>query len=484
MSRLRGDRNQPDFPKGPQDDTMTDVKTALKDVTLFPYWLDSADAPAVEPQLIGHDETDLLIVGGGFTGLWAAILAKEATPDRDVMLIEADRVAYGASGRPGAIVSTSVMHGLSNALRIFPNDLEALEELGRENIDGFIETIDRHGIDCQQEWNGELTVAIGDDRVDDVRYEYDLHVQYGHDAVLLDREAVQAEVASPLFAGGVWSRKASGTVHPARLAWGLKKAALSLGVRLHELTPLKRVEDEGSRLRVVTRDGAVTARKVLLATNAFAEGHRNIKRRVALVRDRIIVTEPLTDEQLGRIGWANRQGIYDTRTQLNYMRLTRDNRILFGGRLGYFYGGEKDPEADRRPETYERLAGAFFKTYPQLDDIRFSHAWSGPIGLTTRMAVHFQHYFGGKAIYAGGYSGFGVSASRFGADIGLALLDGSDRAATRMTFASTMPNWIPPEPFRYIGAQITMYAMDTADEKGGWRNGWLKLVTRLGFPLV
>jgi glycine/D-amino acid oxidase-like deaminating enzyme len=460
------------------------VKQALNHVTLFPYWLDSAGAPAVEQQLIGRAETELLIVGGGFTGLWAAILAKEADPERDVMLIEADRVAYGASGRPGAIVSTSVMHGLANAMRIFPGDIDVLEELGRANIKGFVETIDRHGIDCHQEWNGELTVAMGAHRLADVKHEYDLHLQYGHDAVLLDQAAVRQEVDSPLFSGGVWSRKNSGTINPAELAWGLKAAALRLGVRVHELTPMKHIDDRGGDVRVVTKDGDVSARKVLLATNAFAEGHKNIKRRVAMVRDRILMTEPLSNEQLSRIGWSNRQGIYDTRTQLNYMRLTKDNRILFGGRLGYFYGGERDPEADRQPQVYERLGEAFFKTFPQLEDIRFSHAWSGPIALTTRMAVHFQHYYGGKAIYAGGYSGFGVSASRFGADIGLALLDGHDRPECRMTFSSSMPNWIPPEPFRTIGAKITMYAMDTADEKGGWRVPWLKFVTRLGFPLV
>ena len=459
------------------------ARTALKDATLFPFWLDSADAPPVAQQLTGTTETDLLIVGGGFTGLWAAILAKEADPSRDVVLIEADRVAHGASGRPGAIVSTSVMHGLSNAQRVFPDDLDALEALGRANMEAFVDALERYGIDCHQEWNGELHVAVGEDRLDDLRREYELHRHYGHDAVLLDRAGIQAEIASPLFSGGVWLRSNAGTVHPARLAWGLKVAAATLGVRLHEQTPLIGVEDLGSRLRVTTGEGAILTPKLLLATNAFAAGHKDIKRRVAMVRDRIVMTEPLSDGQLGRVGWAHRQGVYDNRTQLNYMRLTRDNRILFGGRLGYFYNGDPDPPADRRPQTYEPLAAAFFATFPQLSDIRFSHAWSGPIALTTRMAVHFQHYYGGKAIYAGGYSGFGVSASRFGADIGLALLDGSDRPECRLAFASTMPRRIPPEPFRNIGAKITMYALDTADEKGGWRVPWLKFVTRLGFPL-
>ena len=383
------------------------AQRALRDVTFFPFWLDSADAPTSEPQLIGSTEADLVIVGGGFTGLWGAIQAKEADPGRDVVLIEAGKVAYGASGRPGAIVSTSLMHGLHNAVRIFPNDIAQLEKLGQENIDGFLDTLGRHQIDAHQTWGGELTVAIGDERVSDVQEEYELHRQYGHDVSLLDREQVQAEISSPLYAGACWNKKQSGTVHPARLAWGLKAAAIKLGVRLYEHTPMEDLTDEGSTIRIRTHDGAVRTPKVLLCTNAFAAGHAHIKRRVVCIRDRIIATEPLSDEQVERIGWKNRQGVYDTRTQLNYTRMTKDNRIIFGGRLSYYYGGQTDPAGDRIVDPYFRLAGAFHKTFPQLDDIRFTHAWGGPIALTTRMAVHYQSYHDSKVVWAGGYSGFG-----------------------------------------------------------------------------
>lgn len=182
------------------------------------------------------------------------------------------------------------------------------------------------------------------------------------------------------------------------------------------------------------------------------------------------------------LGWANRQGIYDTRTQMNYFRLTRDNRILFGGRLGYFYGNDTDPEYDKTAAPYEKLAQRFFHNFPQLEGVSFSHAWSGPVGLTTRMAVHFQKYCGGAAIYAGGYSGFGVTAARFGARIGLALLDNKDIPELRMKFARTEPSFIPPEPFRWLGARITIYAVDTQEEKGGWRTPWIKFVEKFGFP--
>jgi glycine/D-amino acid oxidase-like deaminating enzyme len=462
---------------------MASIERALSDTTLYPLWLDHPDAPQAEHPLIGRSEADLVVVGGGFTGLWAAIQAKEADPGRDVVLVEAGKVAHGASGRPGGIVSTSVMHGLSNAARIFPGDLDALEKLGHDNAQGFSDSLARYDIDAEVEWGGELTVAIEQAHLADLQEELALHQKHGYDVAYLDREAVQAEIASPLFQGGVWARANSGTVHPAKLAWGLKKAAQSLGVRLYEHSPLTGLEHDGAAVVVRTHDGAVRTGKVLLATNAFAAGDRRIKRRVAAIRDRIVATEPLSDEQLARLGWRNRQGVYDTRTQLNYTRLTKDNRIVFGGRVGYYFDNDTDPEADRDIRTYERLAGTFFKTFPQLDDVRFTHAWGGPIALTTRMAVHFQRYHDGKVIYAGGYSGFGVAASRFGARVGLAILDGSEAAETKLEFATSMPNVIPPEPFRWIGAKLTMYALDDVDAKGGWRAAWIRFVHKLGFPL-
>ena len=458
---------------------------ALNDVTFFPLWLDREEAPAVEPQVIGHTSADLLIVGGGFTGIWAAILAKEANPERDVMLIEAGKVAYGASGRPGGVVSTSIMHGLHNAERLFPGDIAELERLGQENMRGFLDTLERHEIDAHNTWGGELTVAIGEERIPDVRAEHELHARYGHNVEFLDKDALAEQIVSPLFSAGCWSKDLSGTVHPALLAWGLKRAALSLGVRLHELTPMEKVERANGVLKVTTHDGSIKAKKILLGTNAFAAGDKRIKRRVAGIRDRIIATELLSDEQMARVGWAERQGIYDTRTQLNYMRRTKDNRITFGGRLTYYYDGtdNTDPAGERVVEPYLRLAEAFHRTFPQLDDVRFTHAWSGPIALTTRMAVHFQEYMDGDMVWAGGYSGFGISTSRFGARLGLAKLDRADLPELKLDFATTMPNVIPPEPFRWLGSKITLYALDTADEKGGWRHAWLRLVQAMGFPL-
>ena len=466
------------------DHTETALR-ALANTRFDTYWLDSLDPVDDEPALVQDISCDLLVVGGGFCGLWGAIQAREQNPARDVVLIEAKSIANGASGRPAAIMSTSVMHGIHNTERMFPGEVTELEEFGRENMDGFRNAIEQYDIDCDIEWGGEMTVSIGDQGLETIEEEYQLYKKYGHDAVKLDKDQVQAEISSPIFHGAVWSKSRSGTVHPGKLVRNLKRVALELGVRVFENTPHLSNHLEAGKIRVKTPRGNIDADRVLLATNAWAAGHKKINTRVAAIRDRIVMSEPLTAQQMEKVGWNNRQGIYDTRTQLNYMRLTADNRILFGGRLSYFFGNNTDPALDKTPKPYIRLLGSFYRTFPQLkDEIRFSHAWSGPIGLTTRMAVHYQRYHGGKMVYAGGYSGFGVTATRFGARVGLAVLDGVDIPETRMTFAQTLPNYIPPEPFRWIGAKITMYALDTIDEKGGWRIPWIKMVQWMGFPVT
>ncbi len=461
------------------------AKQALNNTTFDTYWLDSLEAVEDMPGLDQKIACDLLVVGGGFCGLWAAIQAKEKSPTRDIVLIEARSIANGASGRPAAIMSTSVMHGIHNTERMFPGEVEELEDLGRENMDGFRATIEKYRIDCDIEWSGEMTVSIGDQGLDVVEDEYQLYRKYGHDAHRLGKEQVQTEVHSPVFHGAVWSKSRSGTVHPGKLVRGLKRVAQELGVRIFENTPQLFNKPDSGKIRVMTPGGAIEANRVFLATNAWAAGHNKIKTRVAAIRDRILMTEPLSTVQMDTIGWNNRQGIYDTRTQLNYMRLTADNRILFGGRLEYFFGNNTDPKQDKEAAPYIRLVQSFYRTFPQLkNDIKFSHAWSGPIGLTTRMAVHYQSYYEGKMVYAGGYSGFGVTATRFGARVGLAILDNDDIPEIRMEFANTIPNYIPPEPFRWMGAKITMYALDTVDEKGGWRKPWVWLVQKMGFPIT
>jgi glycine/D-amino acid oxidase-like deaminating enzyme len=460
-----------------------DTQAALAGAKLFPFWLDNPAAPGAEPELVGDTKADLLIIGGGFTGLWAAVQAKELMPELDVVLIEAHLVAHGASGRAGGIISTSVMHGLPNAVRVFPNDIDQLEQFGQHNLDGFEATLERYGIDADIEWNGEMTVAVDAAHLDHLRGDCELHRKHGHNVVLLNREETREQLDSPLFEGALWSRDRSGIVHPAKLAWGLKRAALSLGVRLYEHTPLVTVTDDGPTVYVTTPKGSVRAPRVVLGSGTAKVGVADINRRVMQVRDHVLATEPLTSEQLARIGWKNRQGIYDTRTQLNYFRLTRNNNIIFGGLVSYHFDGDPDPQQDRERETYTRLAQAFYRTFPQLADVRFSHAWGGPIDYCSRGSVFAKRYLGGKAVFVAGYTGFGVAASRFGAFMGLNILFDRDSPERELDIANLSPTYIPPEPFRWIGAKITFHAFDGADAEGGWKRAWINGIKAMGFPM-
>ncbi|WP_077033612.1 FAD-binding oxidoreductase [Pelomonas sp. KK5] len=457
---------------------------AFANTRFFPFWLDSPAAPAVEPELRGERRAGVVVIGGGFTGLWAAIQAKEADPRQEVVLIEAGKVAHGASGRPCGIISTSIMHGLANAARVFPKDIDQLEELGRLNLDGFQRDLERFGIDADVEWNGELTAAIEPGHVDVLREDYELHLEHGHDMLLLDAGEARAQIDSPLFHGALWGRQRSGTIHPAKLAWGLKAAALKVGVKLYENSPLERIVEEGQDLVLHTPVGVVRTARAFFATGCAKVGIGDINRRVMNVQDHIMATEPLTAEQLARVGWQNRQGFYDTRTQLNYGRLTKDNRIIFGGSVTYHYGEHTDPDENRRPETYAGLVDAFFKTFPQLHDVKFSHAWGGPIDYCSRGSVFVTRYFGGKAVFVAGYTGFGVAASRFGATMGLNTLFGrKDAPEQKLDIARKGTAWIPPGILRWLGAKITFIAFDGADAEGGWKRAWIKSVKALGFPM-
>jgi len=171
------------------------AQLALSTTRFTTYWLDSieldsaeldsAESPSSHTALDDSASCDLLVVGGGFCGLWAAILAKENNADRDVLLIEAKSIANGASGRAAAIMSTSVMHGIDNTERMFPDEVAKLEMLGKENIKGFQETLERYGIDCDVEWTGEMKVSVGDDGLDCIEEDYELYCKYAHDAVKL-----------------------------------------------------------------------------------------------------------------------------------------------------------------------------------------------------------------------------------------------------------------------------------------------------------
>ncbi|MGW5671221.1 NAD(P)/FAD-dependent oxidoreductase, partial [Micromonospora sp. NPDC003776] len=225
---------------------------ALAAAAPVPYWLDRPERPDPLPALAGTHDTDLLVIGGGYSGLWTALLAKEADPDRDVLLVEAGTCGWAASGRNGGFCAASLTHGLANGVDRFPGEIDELERLGRENLDAIAATVAKHGIDCDFERTGELAVAVEPYQLAGLVEDAELARRYGHDVRLLDRDEVRAEVDSPTYLGGMWDRDRVAMLDPARLAWGLRRAALDLGVRIHEHTRVTGLRRDGGALRATT----------------------------------------------------------------------------------------------------------------------------------------------------------------------------------------------------------------------------------------
>mgnify|MGYP001824216153 FL=1 len=457
-----------------------DHRGSLADAEPVPFWLDGP-APEAGPTLAGDVDADLVVVGGGYSGLWTALRAKERDPSRHVVLLEAQRIGGAASGRNGGFCSASLTHGIGNGVARWPEEVETLERLGLANLDEIEVTLQRYGIDAEYERAGEISVATQPWHVDDQLADLELLRRLGHDAEWLDTGAMRTEVASPTYHGGLWDRTGTALVHPAKLAWGLAAAARSLGVDIYEDTPAVGMASEGPAMLVHAEFGSVRARQVALATNAFPPLLRRIRHYVVPVWDYVLMTEPLTPSQRESIGWRGRQGLADAANQFHYYRLSADDRILWGGYDAVYYsGGRIASEYQHRARTYLTLADNFFATFPQLEGIGFSHRWGGVIDTCSRFSPFWGTSHDGRVAYVVGFTGLGVGATRFGADVMLDLLSGESTERTRLRMVRTKPLPFPPEPVRTGVIELTRRSIAAADANGGRRNLWLRTLDRFG----
>ena len=439
------------------------------------YWLADPDRPGRLPALAGDASADLAVVGGGYTGLWTALLAAER--GFSVVLLEGEGCGDGASGRNGGFVHPSLTHGFGNGLDRWPEEIDELDRLGSANVREIGETIARLGIDCDWRVDGELGVARTMADLRDLREEYAAMAARGRAVRWLEPAEIGARGTS--FLGGLLETEV-GLVEPARLAWGLRQACLDAGVRIHESTPVTGLAPVGDGMVLSTPGGAVTARRVALATNAWRPLVRAARSRIVPVYDYVLMSEPLTPEQDERLGWSGGYGLNDASPVFVYTRMTRDRRILWGGYDAvYFFGGRTGPAYERLPETHERLGELFRERFPQVAELRWDYRWAGVIDTCSRFSAYFDTAYDGRVAYALGYTGLGVAATRFGAQVMLDLLAGEETERTRLRMVRERPLPFPPEPVRWAGITLTRRAM-MRSARTGRRGPWLSLLDRVG----
>ncbi len=446
------------------------------------YWLAASDAPPQRPAIAGNVTADVVIVGGGFTGLWTAIALTDTDPDLRVVVLEAASVGYGASGRNGGFCSASLTHGLANGILHFPDELAVLEREGIDNLAALVDFTRTEGIDCDLEETGILDVADKRHQVDEFRAWVDEAAEWGEELVFLDRDEIQAEVHSPLWQAGLYRPPGRDVIlDPAKLVRGLARVAERRGVAIHEGSRVTSVARRAGRVEVRTADATLTADHVVVATSAYSGWLKRLSAHFVPVYDYVLVSEPMTQEQRDSIGWKRRQGMSDGNNQFHYFRLTADDRILWGGYDAiYYFNNGVGPELDRRPETFARLEQQFRAAFPQLADLRFPYRWGGAIDTTSRFTVTFGQALGGRLTYALGYTGLGVGASRWAGGIVRDFILRPESELLKLRFVQSRPIPFPPEPLRYATVQAVRWELDRADRNEGRRGVLLRTLDALG----
>lgn len=463
------------FEKNPPAQAVIDQ--SLSGTKLGCYWIDDVEQTAARYQsLPGARQADDVVVGGGYAGLWTAIKLKTEHPERRVVLLEAKRVGWAASGRNGGFCEASITHGEPNAESRWPDEVDQLRRIGYENLDAIERFITEHGLDVDFERTGQLSVANEPYQVEWVGESPDPHVE------ALDTAQVQQRIASPTFLAGEFSPRENANLHPAKLAAELARHANEIGVEIYEETRVLSLGGQADEpLQFETDRGTVTAERAALCTNVFPSLLKRYAFHTVPVYDYVLMTEPLSDEQLASIGWDGREGLADMANQFHYSRLTKDNRILWGGYDAvYFAGGRIKPSHEDRMQSHRKLASHFFTTFPQLAGLKFTHRWAGVIDTSTRFCAFWGQAHGGRVQYVAGFTGLGVGATHFAADVIVDRLEGRVTERTELKMVKDVPLPFPPEPLASIGINMTRWSLDRADHNDGKRNILLKTLDALG----
>jgi glycine/D-amino acid oxidase-like deaminating enzyme len=445
------------------------------------FWL-ARRPPRGHRPLESSCDADIAVIGAGLTGLWTALFLKELEPGLEVAVIEQGLAAYGASGRNAGMLSETVDHGHGLAIEHFgESEARRLAALGEANVAEMTAFLAERGILCDYEPTGRLMVALTAAHVEEAERTVTTARRLGLDSFhLLDRSAVQAEVHSPLYLGGV-AVTGGGILDPVKLVDGLRAEAERLGVRVYERSRATAIETVGAAARVRTEAGSVTARRLVLATSAYTHHLLPaITHRFIPLYDYILVSDPLTPAQRDAIGWRRRQGITDGRTFFNYYRLTDDDRILWGtSEAAYYAGNRVDPACDHSPAHYAALRASFRRHFPALAGLEFPYAWGGPICSTTRMTPFFGRALGGRATYGLGYTGHGLGTTRLAGRILAHMALDRPSELLDLALVRKRPFPYPPEPLRSWSVAAVTRALRRVDD-GERPNLMLRVLERMG----
>ena len=456
--------------------------------TRYGYWLEEAGPIEPTAPLSGDTTADVVIVGGGYLGLWTAWQLKQLEPGLDVVVLDAALAGHGPSGRNGGFVST--LWDDLPILRYRVGDTRAVEvcRASERAVHGIGAWCTAEGVDAWFVSAPTLYVATSDAQVGDWDEIVTACAEVGvaEEAQPLDEDAIRSRCSSPLFRGGGLLLRTAANVHPARLSLGLRQKVIAAGVRLHERTRVARVDQDAT---VRTAAGhTLTAGAAVLAVNSATPSFAGYRLALGVASSHMVITEPVP-ELLAEIGWTGGEAIADCRTLLHYLRTTRDGRIALGwggGRMGF--GGRHTSMLDLDARAVATAREDLLRMFPQLQAEQVTHAWGGPIDVSpTHLPIfgsrgHVHHGFG--------FTGNGVGPSYLGGEILARLaLDRRDDL-TGLALVDPESKLMPPEPLRWAGGTAIRAALvrrdaayDSAKDPGPLTAFVASLPRRLGLRL-
>ncbi len=399
-------------------------------------------------------------MGGGYTGLWTALALAEREPGLDVVVLEADQCGRGPSGRNGGFLHGYWSHLPRLRERFGDAGALAVARAADSIVPGVRAFWEARGADVWFREGGLLRVSVAPAQDRSVERQVAAARELGvpEEAVELSGEELAERIRSPRFRKGVFVRDCA-TVQPARLVLALRRAAAE-SVRLHERTRVTRVS-EGL---VETERGRVRAKEIVVAVNAVAAGWKPLRGRLTVFGSYVVLTEP-APELVEQIGWTGGEAMIDGRMFLHYFRATQDGRVLMGSGSGPIgFGGRIDGRFTEDEATAARAERGLRRLLPGLADAKITHAWGGPIDVSSDHLPFFGTVPGTRIHHGAGYSGHGVGPSWLGGQILARLALGVDDELTRLPLVTRRVPRLPPEPIRRLGGGLVRAAIMACEE--------------------
>ncbi len=448
------------------------------------YWLEEAGDVQPRPALHGERSADVVVVGGGYTGMWAAWQVKQLEPGARVVLLEADVCGHGPSGRNGGFCNV-MWFSLANMRARWGDEAAlAVAHASRDAVAAIESFCHEQGAEVWFRRSGYLQVstAPAQDGTWTEALEACRAVGATEAVQPLSPAAVAERCSSPAFRGGAFYPDAA-TVHPARLAFGLRQRLLDAGVEIFEGSPVRRLHASPGAVDAHAAAGWVRAERAVVAIGAAAKARRGpLRDRLTVTSSHIVLTEPVPD-LLEEIGWTGGECITDCHTMLHYFRTTADGRIAFGlggGRIAF--GGRLRGRVEVDPEVVARAAERLRAYFPGLAGRQLTHAWGGPIDVSPTHLPLVMPLRGGRAFAAAGFTGNGVGPSHMvGRTLASLALDRRDDPS-RLPFVDPSPQRVPPEPFNWIGGSAIRRAIlskERAEAEGRSPSFFSKAISRV-----